>query len=113
VLWEACSEHSVPPPAVNAPVGDYTVDFLWPEARLVVEADGGDHLDRRQRDADNARDADLGRAGYLVRRYGWAVAQDGASVANARRDPCGTAREVATAIITADLDARSRRRNGY
>jgi very-short-patch-repair endonuclease len=81
LIWDACSEHSLPPPLVNVPLLDYTVDFLWPEARLVVEADGGDHLTPRQRDKDNARDAALGRTGYLVRRYGWAVAQDGAAVA--------------------------------
>ena len=32
------------------PIGPYTVDFVWREARLVIEADGGQH-------ADNPRDA--------------------------------------------------------
>ena len=52
------------------PLLGWEVDFLWERERLVVEADGGDHLAPRQRDRDNERDATLGRAGYLVRRYG-------------------------------------------
>ena len=54
------------------------VDFLWERERFVVEADGGDHLSRRQRDRDNERDAALGRAGYLVRRYGSSARYTGA-----------------------------------
>jgi very-short-patch-repair endonuclease len=53
------------------PLLGYEVDFLWERQRFVVEADGGDHLTSAQRDRDNERDARLGRAGYLVRRYGW------------------------------------------
>jgi hypothetical protein len=30
----------LPDPLVNARVGRYEVDFLWPEERLVVEVDG-------------------------------------------------------------------------
>jgi hypothetical protein len=69
LLLTACADRGVPLPAVNVPVLDYEVDFLWPRERLVVEADGGDHLDLDRRDRDNARDIDLQRAGYLVRRY--------------------------------------------
>ena len=53
------------------PLLGYEVDFLWPDARFVVEADGSDHLDPRRRDRDNDRDIALGRAGYLVRRYSY------------------------------------------
>jgi very-short-patch-repair endonuclease len=38
-------------------------------------------MTRAQRDSDNARDAELGRAGYLVRRYSWAAMMDRAAVA--------------------------------
>ena len=69
LIWDLCSEHRLPLPAVNVPLLDYEVDFLWREERLVVEADGGDHLERTQRDRDNLRDFALQRAGYLVRRY--------------------------------------------
>ena len=64
-----CSRHGLPNPAVNVPLLGYEVDLLWESARFVVEADGGDHLKRTQRDKDNARDITLQRAGYLVRRY--------------------------------------------
>lgn len=63
-----CRDHAIPQPAVNVPVLGYEVDFFWPDARLVVEADGGQHRGR-QRDRDNERDARLTRAGILVRRY--------------------------------------------
>jgi very-short-patch-repair endonuclease len=81
IVLETCRDHSLPLPAVNVPLLGYEVDFLWPDARFVVEADGGDHLNRIQRDKDNERDADLGRAGYLVRRYSWAALADGPAVA--------------------------------
>jgi very-short-patch-repair endonuclease len=68
-------------PAVDVPLLGYEVDFLWPEARFVVEADGGDHLDPEQRDKDNARDIALGRAGYLVRRYSSGAMGSGEAVA--------------------------------
>jgi very-short-patch-repair endonuclease len=81
IVLETCRDHSLPLPAVNVPLLGYEVDFLWPEAWLVIEADGGEHLNRAQRDRDNARDADLARAGYLVRRYSWTALADGAAVA--------------------------------
>jgi very-short-patch-repair endonuclease len=68
LLLTICRDHSLPLPAVNVQVLGYEVDFLWPAARFVVEADGGDHRGR-QRDRDNQRDITLARAGYLVRRY--------------------------------------------
>jgi hypothetical protein len=64
-----CSEHGLPLPLVNVDLLGYEADFLWPDAKFVVEADGGDHLDRAQRDRDNERDATHGRAGHLIRRY--------------------------------------------
>jgi very-short-patch-repair endonuclease len=68
LLLRICREHGLPVPAVNVPLLGYEVDFLWERERFVVEADGGRHQGR-QRDADNARDLRLGRAGHLVRRY--------------------------------------------
>jgi hypothetical protein len=81
IVLITCRDHGLPLPAVNVPLLGYEVDFLWPEAMFVVEADGGDHLNRAQRDKDNARDADLARAGYLVRRYTWTALADRAGVA--------------------------------
>ena len=81
LLLRICSEHALPHPAVNVPLLGYEVDFLWPEARFVVEADGDDHLTPTQRDKDNERDVALARAGYLIRRYSSAALEDEAAVA--------------------------------
>lgn len=79
IVLEVCRDRRLPLPAVNVPLLDHEVDFLWPAAH-VVEADGGDHLTPAQRDRDNERDIALARAGYLVRRYSWAAASDRAAV---------------------------------
>lgn len=71
LLVTTCRDHGLPIPAVSVPLLGYEVDFLWPDARFVVEADGSDHLTPRNRDRDNDRDIALGRAGYLVRRYSY------------------------------------------
>jgi len=80
LLLTICADHDLLLPAVNVPLLGYEVDFLWPTARFVVEADGGDHLTPRQRDKDNARDIVLARAGYLVRRYSSLALEDEAAV---------------------------------
>ena len=81
VIAETCRDNSLPPPAINAPLLGWEVDFLWERERFVVEADGGDHLSRRQRRIDNERDAQLGRAGFLVRRFEYHAAVDRDAVA--------------------------------
>lgn len=81
LLFFICAEHHLPLPATNVPLLGYEVDFLWPAARFVIEADGGDHLDPTQRDRDNTRDIVLGRAGYLIRRYSSRAMDDEAAVA--------------------------------
>jgi hypothetical protein len=81
LLLFICAEHSLPRPATGVPLLGYEVDFLWPAARFVIEADGGDHLDPTQRDRDNTRDIVLARAGYLVRRYSSRAMGDEAGVA--------------------------------
>ena len=63
-----CREHLLAEPLVNVQLLGHEVDLLWPDQRFVVEADGGHHVGER-RDADNSRDIDLARAGYLTRRY--------------------------------------------
>ena len=80
LLVTTCADNDLPIPAVNVPLLGYEVDFLWPAARFVVEADGADHLDPLQRDSDNSRDITLGRAGYLVRRYSSLAMADEAAV---------------------------------
>ncbi|MBA2524017.1 MAG: DUF559 domain-containing protein [Solirubrobacterales bacterium] len=86
LLVQICRDNGLPFPAVNVPLLDYEVDFLWPDARFVVEADGGDHLRPRQRDKDNEQDVALARAGYLIRRYSSRAMADAAAVAGEVRD---------------------------
>jgi lysyl-tRNA synthetase class 2 len=45
----------------------FVVDFCCPDARLVVEIDGGQHADRVEEDASRTRD--LEASGYLVLRF--------------------------------------------
>lgn len=67
-----CRRHRLPQPGVNVPLLDYVVDFLWPEARLVIEVDGrGTHGTRRAFQADRDRDGRLAVAGYRILRFTW------------------------------------------
>jgi very-short-patch-repair endonuclease len=67
-----CRKHRLPQPEVNVPLLDYVVDFLWPEARLVVEVDGhASHGTHRAFQGDRDRDGRLAVAGYLVLRFTW------------------------------------------
>lgn len=70
-------------PAVNVKVGKHEVDFLWPEHRLVVEADYfGYHRGSVAFEEDHRRELDLRRAGYTVRRYtGGQLAEHPAEIA--------------------------------
>jgi len=45
----------------------FVVDFCCPDARLVVELDGGQHADRVQADINRTRD--LEASGYLILRF--------------------------------------------
>ena len=62
----------LPPPQVNARLDGYEVDFLWFEARLVVEVDGyAFHSSFGSFHADRRRDAVLTAAGFRVMRITW------------------------------------------
>ena len=63
-------EAGLPQPDVNQELGSYEVDFLWRDARLVVETDGGASHDRHsQRERDGRRDAGLAIDGYRTERF--------------------------------------------
>jgi very-short-patch-repair endonuclease len=67
-----CRRHRLPQPEVNVPLGPFTVDFLWPQARLVIELDGyRAHAGRAAFEADRARDVELKALGYDVIRLTW------------------------------------------
>jgi very-short-patch-repair endonuclease len=71
-LMALCRRHGLPHPRVQELIGPYVVDFLWPEARLVVEVDGfATHGLRSSFEADRTRDAWLMVRGYRVVRFTW------------------------------------------
>lgn len=59
----------LPAPMVNSLVVGWEVDFLWPDARLIVEVDAqSTHSDPRAFERDRRKDAQLLLAGYSVIR---------------------------------------------
>lgn len=65
-----CDTHALPRPAVNARPLGFRVDFLWIDARLIVETDGWRfHRTRAAFEADRARDQALVAAGFRVVRF--------------------------------------------
>jgi very-short-patch-repair endonuclease len=67
---ELCRAGGLPRPRVNARVEGLEVDFLFPAAKLVVEADSWRfHKTRRDFENDRARDAILAAAGYRTLRF--------------------------------------------
>ena len=66
-----CREAGLPDPIVKPMIGPYEVDFLWPQARLVVETDDRSHERNSTRASDRVRDAYLKARGYRVRRFTW------------------------------------------
>lgn len=64
-----CHEAQLPQPLVNRPLHGFLVDFLWPEAMLVLEVDGyATHSGRRAVERDRRRDQVLVPAGFVVIR---------------------------------------------
>jgi hypothetical protein len=68
-VLELCDDHGLPRPAVNVGILGHEVDFLWPDRRLVLEADGfAYHRTREAFERDRRRDAHLLAHGYRVVR---------------------------------------------
>ena len=68
-VLEICDRHGFPRPLVNARVAGLEVDFYWPSARLVVEADSRRyHLTAAAFERDRERDAHLMLRGVRVLR---------------------------------------------
>jgi very-short-patch-repair endonuclease len=82
-----CRRHRLPEPEVNAGVDRFEVDFVWREARLIVEVNGWEsHRTRSAFEEDRARDARLAVLGYEVIRFTWRkVTGDRRGVANTVR----------------------------
>jgi very-short-patch-repair endonuclease len=67
-----CRDHGLPEPEREVPIGPYHVDFLWRQARLVVETDGRAwHEVRVAFERDRQRDLHLAALGLQVLRVTW------------------------------------------
>jgi very-short-patch-repair endonuclease len=67
-----CRDHRVPAPEVDVRIGEYVVDFLWPDRPLIVETDGYRyHRGRAAFECDHRRQARLIAAGFEVLRFTW------------------------------------------
>jgi hypothetical protein len=71
-----CRKAGLPPPEVNVPLdlGDIRLqpDFLWRDARLIVETDGRRYHDTySSRESDSRREQRLQLAGWRVSRCTW------------------------------------------
>jgi very-short-patch-repair endonuclease len=65
-----CRRADLPPPEVNVKIGRWTVDFLWRVERLAVETDSYRyHRGRIAFQDDHARELDLRRLGFELRRF--------------------------------------------
>ena len=51
------------------PIGSYVVDFYCPSVKLIIEVDGGQHLEQKNLEDDRIRDKYLGDAGLKVLRF--------------------------------------------
>lgn len=80
----------LPAPELNAEIGGMEVDFVWRDARLIVETDGWRaHGTRAAFERDRRRDADLAAAGWRVLRF---------SHSQLYRDPAWAVRRIAEAL---------------
>jgi very-short-patch-repair endonuclease len=72
-----CRRHRLARPEVNRRIGPFTVDFVWPERRLIVEVDGfRAHGGRAAFEDDRARDVALRLRGFEVVRFTWRQLED-------------------------------------
>jgi predicted transcriptional regulator of viral defense system len=72
LMLALCDRFELPRPLCNFEVEGYTVDFVWPQARLIVETDGWRaHGTRRAFETDRRRDAHLIAVGWRPMRLTW------------------------------------------
>ncbi len=107
-MLDLLRSYGFPPPAINVVLDGLPrrveVDFLYADARLIIEADGARyHENRLAREADVTRQAMLEAAGYRVMRLNWAqVTQAPDQTASRLR------RALARSTAASGSDARSR-----
>jgi hypothetical protein len=67
-----CDDHGVPRPEANTRIEGIEVDFVWRDARLIVEVDGYRyHRSPSAFEDDRERDVVLSLAGWRVLRFTW------------------------------------------
>ena len=72
VMRKLCRRAELPAPVVNTMLHGFLVDFLWADAKLIVEVDGhGTHGTRRAFEDDRRRDQIHAAAGHVVIRLTW------------------------------------------
>jgi very-short-patch-repair endonuclease len=65
-----CRRHRLPRPEVNVKVGRFEIDFVWRAQRVAVETDDFRyHRGSVAYEDDHARDLELRRHGFAVRRF--------------------------------------------
>jgi very-short-patch-repair endonuclease len=68
-----CDDHGLPRPETNISIEGSEVDFVWRDARLIVEVDGYRyHRSPSAFESDRERDVVLALAGWHVLRFTWA-----------------------------------------
>lgn len=76
-LLDLVRRAGLPEPETNVRVAGVEADFLWPEARVVVEVDGfAYHSSRRSFERDRRRDLALTAVGLTVIRITWRQLND-------------------------------------
>jgi very-short-patch-repair endonuclease len=72
IMRRLCRQAQLPQPIVNEHLHGFVADFLWPDAKLIIEVDGhGTHGTRRAFENDRRRDQIHAAHGYLVIRITW------------------------------------------
>jgi very-short-patch-repair endonuclease len=77
LLLMLCERFGLPIPAMNVYVGNWLVDAVWPDAKVIVEVDGiRGHRTKAQIERDHQRDLEVRALGYIVLRYTEAQIRD-------------------------------------
>jgi len=93
-----CEKHGLPLPEVNVKVGEWEVDFLWRDRRLVVEIDSfAYHRGSVAFQDDHARDLDLRSMGLAIHRF---------TEVQLEKEPGRVVADVARALTGGDLSAK-------
>jgi very-short-patch-repair endonuclease len=72
----ALHDDGFPAPKLQVRIGEYRVDFMWPEHHVVLEADGRMKYGGREMWREKQRERVLQRLGYRVIRVFWSDLHD-------------------------------------